>query len=504
MSHAAALQRVAGDGRVLLLAPVLLFLPTWLGFLSVWEAQPYTHGYLVAAAAIWLLWRQRTGARPGREARASWLVVALLSLVWCSATVMDAQVVAQLTLPPLLIAWVASLYGVGRARELAPIAVFFLLAVPVWDVLTRSLQLATIAVTHAVVAVLGVPAVLEGDVVYLTYGSFVIEAGCAGLNYLLSGLTVGALYAMTFARGRRDGLVVLALAAVLPIVGNWIRVASLVVIGHATEMQSVWVTNSDLHFAYGWGIFVLTLMAFFPLASRAVGSKVPAATAAPDLPNTAATVTSGPQPPSLRQATVGTLALSVGPLLYYGISAVPGRAVPPPSLLAENAQWEIVPAELAPPFVWEPAFQGATERSRTTWVRGDDIVLVDRIVYHDQAQGSEMIGYTSRIAPDTLLIARRLLGPVGAARQLVNEAIIVEGDTHLLSWYWYRVGGAQTESPARAKLLELWAFATRRPVSEVIALTTPCRVETCRRASQVLHGFLGTPGLVAESESDGP
>jgi EpsI family protein len=470
-----------------------MFFPTLWEFPAVWSSPTYAHGYLVAGAIVWLVWRERRRLRWHEGDRTTALGFSVgLSFVWLCATVMGVRSVAQAVLPALLFTWAAAALGPSAARRVAPIAAFALLAVPVWEVIIPPLQALTTIASGIALRLLRVPAVITGNVVEIEYGTFLIADGCAGLSYLLAGLTIGSLYGLLFLQNWSVRLRVLAAGAGIAIVGNWIRVASLIVIGQVTRMQSRLV---EAHLTFGWAIFALGLLVFFPLARRmgrreATTEGAAAGSDAPE-PSTAAGGRA-PAPPALRAGAWATLAATAGPLLYYGAAVLPGRELQPPSL-AMGTAWQPRAAAQTGPEVeaWRPAFAGATDRGVEAWTSGSRTIVGHRILYTTQRQGAELIGYDNRIAPDSALVAERLFGPVGARRRLVNEAIVRDGDGYLLVWYWYRVGGVETESAARAKLLELWAFARRARVSELIALSTTCDGDSCTEASRALADFLG-------------
>ena len=466
----------------------LAFLPTLRTFLDVWRAQPYTHGYLLALATVWLVWRERDVFRePTRTWAASFLAAAGLSLVWLVAAVADARVISEAAVLGLFFLWPATVYGPRAAQKLGPIAAIFLLAIPVWGALTRVLQSMTVAMSGVFVTLARVPAVIDGDMIHIQYGSFLVAGGCAGLNYLMSGLTIGALYAHLFTAGWRGRLGVMGLATLLPMVGNWIRVAGLVVLGHTSQMESIFITNSPAHLAFGWGIFLGSMLIFFPLAQRVTDW---AARRKPQNDRTAPDTVGFAERPALAAGALASTVMLLGPVLYVAIGALPVRDVAPLALAPYSAEWRA--EQGGRPYPWHPAFVGASQEESALWTNGADRVLLDRLTYREQAQGAELIGYQSRIAPDSLVAAERLFGAVGPERRLVNEAIVRDGDSHLLVWYWYRVGGLETESATRAKLLEVLAFFRRATVSELVALSTACEPESCAAASQVLGRFLGT------------
>ena len=76
------------------------------------------------------------------------------------------------------------------------------------------------------------------------------------------------------------------------------------------------------------------------------------------------------------------------------------------------------------------------------------------------------------------------------ARRYVREVIVRSEGEPVLVWYWYRVGGVETPSRIRAKLLEVYAFFSRTTVSELIAMSATCGPESCEEAAALLSSFL--------------
>jgi len=484
-------------GLTLLAITLVLFLPTLLSYPDAWRSATYNHGYLVAVATVWLIWRERASVRKSALAGATWppatLAAAALSFAWLFAMVTNVQSVHQTLLPVILLAWSGGVLGRDAARRLWPITGVFLLAVPIWEVFIPPLRELTVLAATTSLRLVHVPAVIEGNVVHIQYGSFVIANGCAGLSYRLSGLTIGALYSQLESRTRRSRIAVIALAAGLAIVGNWIRVASLIMIGNVTEMRSGLV---DDHLTYGWAIFLGGLVVFFPLAGRV--HRRDAANVRTDgmhdpaTRDARATAESADRDPVwLRRAVLTTVAAIVGPVIYLSFSSMPTREPAAPTIPASSTTWEPTPQPAGRPYQWRPAFAAAAEHLSDSWTSGDQQVLVDRFVYRDQRQGAELVGYGNRIAANDALIAERVIGSLGPRGRLVNEALVRSENEVLLVWYWYRVGGAETESAVRSKLLGVVAFFKRTPRAELIAVSTGCASDSCERASEALSSFMG-------------
>ncbi len=104
-----------------------LLLPSLPEYAAVWSAQPYTQGWIVAPAAIWLVWRERSVFRHVRIWRAPLAAAAVVSMIWFLATIAQARVVALAAVPAVLFLWSAAVFGQNAARRLAPAAGMFLL-----------------------------------------------------------------------------------------------------------------------------------------------------------------------------------------------------------------------------------------------------------------------------------------------------------------------------------------------------------------------------------------
>jgi len=481
----------ARDERVWLIGAIVAlaaaFLPTLLSFHDVWMEQPYTHGYLVLLAVAWLAWRERKRLVPAAGIWSAPLPAAVaVSLLWLVAHVTSVRALEQAAAVLLLLLWVAVSLGRTTAVRVAPLVGILLLAVPVWEVLTPVLQALTVAATGAVVGLLRIPASIEGNVVHIPSGSFLIEGGCAGLNYFMAALVIGAVYAQAFLRAWPARLGAVGLLAGMAVVGNWLRVSSLIVIGHATEMQSGLM---DGHLTFGWAIFAVALVVFFPFTKRLEAwesRRWPAAEGARSGAEAAPPATGSDR---RRAIALATAAVVSGPLVYFALDLLPPREVPPHAI-GSPAAW-VADARAARPFAWKPAFPGADRESTAAFTSGGDRVVLDHLVYDSRRHDTELIGFSSRIAPDSAIVVERLFGQIGPDRRLVNEAVVREGDGHVLVWYWYRVGGIETQSAVRAKALELWAFLTRATTSELIAISAPCAPGDCSDAARSLASFLG-------------
>jgi exosortase A len=467
---------LAAVGSVLALASLLL-LPTLFSFATVWSdtaAKTYTHGPLIAAICVWLLVRRRDelAAVDLAPSYRAVLIVAMLSCAWVIAYRSGLQLLHQVVFPLALAACVWAAFGRYAARQaVLPIAYLFF-ALPFWSVVNGVLQSMTVTANRVLLRISGVPAHVEGNLVHIPSGTFEIAGGCSGLHLFIVAAAIAALYGEL----NRDTLWVriklLVLAVAIAIVANWIRVFTIIVAGHLTDMQHYLVTVD--HYYYGWVLFGIGMALFLFIAKRipAPDDTRPAPAVAPRVAGKA--VATG--------ALAALGALAIGPVLLVFASQSVAEAKAAPRLPGSVGEWS---AGVEPAFDrWQPQYPAADNVERADYSRGPVQVAAFSASYFSQSQGKELIGYdNSLLDPTDARVARRRLPHAGFE---VNELEFLAADGRRgLIWYFYEVGERRLVSDVAAQLYYGSASLLRPLVSEVVALRTECDPD-CDRARQTL------------------
>lgn len=473
---------------VVALAVVGLLWPSLQALHDVWMAHPYTHGYLAAAAFLGLAWRERSAILDRDGHIEACLVAVVASAVWLIGVVAHVRALHLAMLPLLLSSWILAVLGARAAKRLYPAVLILSLAVPVWEVLTPLLQEVTIEVTGLMTTALGISATIEENLVHIEAGTFLIATGCAGLNYLLVGLTLGAAYGQLFLRDWRVRAIVLGLSALLPSIGNWSRVTSLVHLGNRSGMDHPFISDPTWHQVHGYAFFVVAIVVLFAVAQRLHdpprGEPDRGSSPRDDDPDRSS------ESSGRRSAVhLATLAVLAGPILYAIVGALPDRPVAVSEHASVPFDWIAEEDPSARPFSWRPGFAGHVSHTPRTWSDVSGTAYADIFVYQDQSQDAELVSSTNRIAEGENIVAARVIA--GSPDRLVNEAVIRDAEGLLLVWYWYRVGGYETPFRARAKLLEVPAFFLRIDQAELAAVATPCDGLDCEGAAGLLYRSLG-------------
>jgi exosortase len=494
IAHTRALEWHAGALPMMLLTAlvVVLYWPSATALHEVWwhsDRGVYSQGYLIAAACVWIL------AMRAREAGASlrpnpWAapLVLVLGFLWLIGARSGIQTAEALLLPFVLWAAILAMFGPSIARACLFPCALLLLAIPIWDPLSASLQSITAQVAALILRALQVPIRVAGNVIAVRgVGSFEVASSCSGLGMLLVGLSTAALYGEMQRQPWPRRLALLALAAALSIVANWVRVAGIILLAYYTSFHNPLVKD---HYFFGWGVFALMLLGFFPLARRIAG--------APPLEPPPAPPNSMPAKRALPDAKAATAlvfgALALGPVWNWVAAA---RT--PPSVSAQlpadpPAGW-VGPTSAAPDD-WAPQVPGADAARIGVYKRGPQQVTAFTAAFAVQRHGKKLAGYGVEIlAPDEDAVSQRRIA-VGPATLSEIEAAGPHGSGALV-WLRYTVGERHFTSAWRAQLAYGWASLSSPPASHIMLLRAPCAgAGDCSAARAALTQFVSDTGAL--------
>jgi exosortase A len=470
----------------LLIAVVtVLYWPTAVSYSVAWtdfDNRGYTHGYLIAAMCLALIYMRRdelTGPT-SRPAPVAYVALALLGLAWLLAYRSGIQTAHQLLLPIILWTAVYAVFGARIARSCLFAVGFLYFALPFWGFINGALQGLTIAATHLILHLIGLPVVFSGDLVQIPEGTFAIEDGCSGLHFMVVGLAIAAYYGELHRDSLRHRVMLLGLVAALALLTNWIRVCVIITAGHLTHMQSYLVRVS--HYGFGWALFAVAMAVFFFLASR-----LPARPIATSAASAVTGASAGWRPLGLALLPV-LPALALAPALSW--EAMRGDATAIPAALAPVpvAGWS---GPLAVSSPWRPIFIGADSERFAAYERGTAVVEWYTADYAFQRQGRKLLGYyNSVIGHGAFLILDQGI-EADASQRFVSLRLGDERGAQSLIWYAYRIGKRTMTSGLRA---QLWYGVTSLagPVdSQFVAIRAKCEPD-CAAASEQLRLFAAT------------
>jgi exosortase len=228
-----------------------------------WYTIPdYSHGFLVPFFALFLLWDKRKTLRNTRI-RQSWrgipLVVFGIIVLILGVYGVD-LFTARISFVFLLAGLIWTLFGSAMLRELRFPLMVLVLAIPfptiLFNQITFPLQLFASRIASDILPLLGVPVLLEGNVIQLPIMKLEVAEACSGIRSLMSLFTLAVFYGYFLERttSRRW---ILALAAIpIAVTANVFRI-----VGTGLCVQ-YWDPEKALGFFHefsGWVMFVISL-----------------------------------------------------------------------------------------------------------------------------------------------------------------------------------------------------------------------------------------------------
>lgn len=447
---------------VLLLAA--LFAAQWAtltNMVEIWyNTTTYNHGFIVAPAAAWLVWRRRDELAAATPENA---YSALFPLVCCCIFGLIGElsgvnlarhlgfVGALMCLFPLCFGWALT------RRFIFPI-LFLGFMIPVGDFLIPPLQNLTADVSVWMIQMTGVPVYREGLMIELPTGLWEVAEACAGVRFLIANLFVAAIFAYLSYDRLWKWVLFAVLSVTIPVAANCLRAYGIMMLAHFTD--NALAVGVD-HLVYGWVFFSIVMLLNLWVGSLFADRNL--------------TDPEYPEPDEKVEPTRGALGVALaGALLIAGGPAFATLSKPEPTEIPETLiaplvpqGWEIVSWDGDAPDRWIPRFASADRGELERLSNGSETVDMVIAYYTHQREGAEALHYLNRFDDNEIWIRAALgtteldTGKTGLPETARRDGLTWfeqsdrgEGTAFssrlVTSWYW--VGGVLTADPLTAKL----------------------------------------------------
>lgn len=264
------------QGPLMLLLLVAVSLPVfWLGLTmlgSAWLTPEYSHGPLIPLISLYLFLRELrdtpassyTGPLrrwPGVVVIIFSLAVALLgNIVQISDIVAYALIIFTGGVVLTMMGW-----DQGRRHQLPVLHLIFMLPLPqflFWK-MTIFLQLVSSQIGVWFISLMGIPVFLDGNIIDLGVYKLQVAEACSGLRYLFPILSFSYLFGILYRGPFWHKAVLFLAAAPLTVLMNSFRIG---VIGVMVNSYGISHAEGFLHFFEGWVIFGTCIVILFLLA----------------------------------------------------------------------------------------------------------------------------------------------------------------------------------------------------------------------------------------------
>lgn len=469
---------------------IVLFLPDWANMVSKWsDDATFNHCFMlvpIIAALVWMRRRELAQLTPvGWKPGLIWLGGA--ALVWFLGALSDVTLFRHAGIVGMLQGAVLTLLGPQVSRGLMFPLFYMIFLVPFGSELVPSLQRLTAQIMMPLLSISGVPAMLDGIFITAPSGYFRVAEACAGANFLIAMIALGALISNLCFTSWRSRIIFMIACVVVPIIANGLRAWGTIMIAEHFGIQ---YAHGSTHIIYGWIVFAVVMLLLVGGAWRWFDRAIddPAFDPASLLK------------PKGKPASNGLLGIVFAvPALVLGWT-----------LLSEQAGARELPNAVAMPDIpgwtrakatgptWSPRFDGADHYMIGTYRNAhNEYVDLAIVLYGQQAQGREVAGYGQGAANESLhwsWVGNVAGGPDGVrAERLVGPDKLAR-----IAWTTLVVGGDSMTNGAAVKLqtLKTRLLMGDRRAGAVVVSTMDIANQDANRALVEFRNAMGDPAVL--------
>jgi len=236
--------------------------------LQWWKSPDFSHGFFVPLFSALVIWQDRKKLA-SLPARPSWPGLAIAALAMCTLVVgqLGAELfLSRASLLILLAGLIVLFYGWTCFRALCFPWAFLFLMIPVPNIvlnqITFPLQLLASRVAAAVLPVLGIPVLREGNVIVTSKMPLHVAEACSGIRSLMTLIALAIIYGYLMEK-RRWVRWLLAVASIpIAVAANSVRIIGT---GLLVEYWNPELAEGNSHTLWGLIIFVISLVMLYSL-----------------------------------------------------------------------------------------------------------------------------------------------------------------------------------------------------------------------------------------------
>lgn len=212
---------------------VAAYVPCFESLVFQWNRDPnYSYGFFVAPIAALIFWSRRGLVDRAKLVPRWWGPLPLMAVVASRVPLFEwnQQYVEMATIPLVVAALVLALGGWHLLRVALPSVVFLFLMLPLPQsvnvLMSRPLQTVATLGSVAVLELMGMPVVSEGNVIVIGAAPLEVARACNGLSMLLSFVTLIAATVILVRRPVWERVLLLLSAVPIALVSNVLRIVA--------------------------------------------------------------------------------------------------------------------------------------------------------------------------------------------------------------------------------------------------------------------------------------
>jgi exosortase len=232
----------------------------------------YSHGYLVAALALYFAWQRRAAIRatPRQPGWGGFVALGASMALLLAGTAAAETFLTRISMVLAIVSGVWIIGGRNHLRLLRFPLALLLLMIPIPDIIFNRiafpLQLMASGFGETALSYAGVPVLREGNLIVLPHMTLEVAEACSGIRSLLALLTLSVVYGYLFEPLLGIRLLLIIATVPIAILVNGLRIA---VTGVAANRYGVAAAEGLFHGLTGWTLFVAAALLLVGLRAAA-------------------------------------------------------------------------------------------------------------------------------------------------------------------------------------------------------------------------------------------
>lgn len=252
---------------VLSAAFIAAYYPVWKNLVTTWwNNESYSHGFAIVPLSLFILWRKRDELREtaGEGTDSGLLVAGAALFTYIFALAGEIRTLASLSMLIFLGGAISYLWGYRLLRlTLFPLGLLaFMIPIPaqLLAALTIPLQLLVTDIAGLFAKMIGIPILVQGNLIQLPGRTFEVVEACSGLRSIMALVTLGAVMGYFTLNKTWSRILLIAGAFPIAIVANSARLLAMVIFFFYFKID---LLQEGAHTLFGMGVFIITICMFF-------------------------------------------------------------------------------------------------------------------------------------------------------------------------------------------------------------------------------------------------
>lgn len=432
-----------------------------------WNYGTYTHGFVIFPISAYLIWQRRVQLRKITPSFSllGMVFLALSSALWLLASLVEVTLFMQVAFISMIICSVWALLGLNFFKaSLFPLMYLFF-AVPFGEQLIPAMIDVTAEFTVWAIHLTGIPVYQEGRFLTLPTGHWEVAEACSGVRYIIASFALGSIFAYLNYQSFTKRTIFIVLSLLVPVLANGLRAFGIIMIGHFSGMTLA--VGVD-HLIYGWVFFGFVMFVLFWAGMFWADDEVASSDNQPvPIKNDIKEISSK----HLISVTLITLLVAIsGGLVESFLRSQQGSQQYVLNLPLASTGWQ-GPMDIKG--TWEPIYLGAQALKAAEYKTSESSVKVYLAHYEKETEGKELISSTNRLFnPDKWedeSTKNHQAGPALAVKEVIYRGAM----SKKLVWWWYEIGGKQTNQLLMGKVYQVInILSLNNTGNRVVAIST--------------------------------